>query len=38
MLQDTDTNVFEERNVELPQTTVFNIRGKEKKVLSKKER
>jgi FKBP-type peptidyl-prolyl cis-trans isomerase len=30
--------VYEERNVELPQTTVFNIRGKEKKVLSKKER
>jgi hypothetical protein len=38
MLQDTDTNVYEERNVELPASTVFNIRGKEKKVLSKKER
>lgn len=38
ILQDSDTNVYEERNVELPQTTVFNIRGKEKKVLSKKER
>lgn len=38
MLQDSDTNVYEERNVELSQTTVFNIRGKEKKVFSKKEK
>ena len=38
MLQDTDTNVYEERNVELTSTAVFNIRGKEKKVLSKNEK
>lgn len=30
--------MYEERNVELPNSTVFNIRGKEKKVLSKKEK
>lgn len=38
MLQDSDTNVYEERNVELTSTAVFNIRGKEKKVLSKQEK
>lgn len=38
MLQDSDTNVYEERNVELPQTTVFKILGKDQKVLSKRDK
>jgi hypothetical protein len=38
MLQDSDTNVYEERNVELPQSQAFNIYGKQKIVLNNKEK
>lgn len=38
MLQDSDTNVYEDRNVELPQTTVFKILGKDRKVYTQKEK
>ena len=38
MLQDTDTNVYEDMNVHIPESVEFNIRGKKQKVLSKKEK
>ena len=38
MLQDTDTNVYEDTNVHIPESVEFNIRGKKQKVLSKKEK
>jgi len=38
MLQDSDTNVYEDQNVNIPETVEFNIRGKKQKVLSKKEK
>ena len=38
MLQDSDTNVYEDQNVHIPETVEFNIRGKKQKVLSKKEK
>lgn len=34
MLQDSDTNVYEENNVELPAAAAFNIFGKQKIVLN----
>lgn len=38
MLNDTDTNVYEDRSVSYFQETVFNIRGRKQRVLSKKEK
>ena len=38
MLFDSDTNVYEDVNVIIPETMEFNIRGRKKKVLSKKEK
>lgn len=38
MLQDSDTNVYEDKNIHMEQTVEFNIRGKKQKVLSKKEK
>ena len=38
MLQDSDTNVYEDQHVHIPETVEFNIRGKKQKVLSKKEK
>ena len=38
MLSDTNTNVYEDRSVSFHQETVFNIRGRKQKVLSKKEK
>jgi len=36
MLQDSDTNVYEENNIELPTATAFRVFGKEKIVLNDK--
>ena len=38
MLNDTETNVYEDRIASFHQETVFNIRGRKQKVLSKKEK
>ena len=38
MLNDTDTNVYEDRTASFHQETVFNIRGRKQKVLTKKEK
>ena len=38
MLVDSDTNVYEDQNIQFQETVEFNFRGKKQKVLSKKEK